>query len=200
MNQLLICLSLFLLLFACQNTQERAHETIEPNVGRPEPVVPKPPVSEIEESEDSINLDSLWYNLVFKKGGCLSGGQYFGSGGEGCVMKETSRKPTQWPVFFDFPKARLAHFLLAQLDDTATSRIHTCPCYPAIGSEVAVYALQEVCEKNWFALEGFEAYGERTAKGCSESYQRWLQNILKDNSQRVLFAEAWLREFNSSEF
>ena len=47
-----------------------------------------------------ISIDTLWNNLIFKKGGCLTGGQYvyndkFGS--EGCVMSNSE----DWEIFFN---------------------------------------------------------------------------------------------------
>lgn len=200
MNKLLLCLASLLLFFACKNASEKAPETDSPQIVTEEPVVAAPPVHQITAPADSLSLDSLWNRLVFIKGGCLSGGQNFGSAGERCVMDGSTRRPNQWPLLFSFPKSQLTQFLLAQLTDTTTTEIHTCPCYPAIGSEVAVYALQRVLKKNWFALEGFETYGDRTTKGCSETHQWWLQAILKDEAQRTQFIKAWGNALDRAKF
>jgi hypothetical protein len=149
-----------------------------------------------EIAEPKISIDSLWNELVFTSGGCLTGGQHvrkghFGS--EGCVMTE-ERIGGNWKIFFDYPKDQLTRFLIDKFPDTTMTKIHTCPCMMATNGEVAVYALHYVYKKNWFDLNGFNEYSKREGTGCMDGEQAWLWTILANEEQRKLMSEQWLNE------
>lgn len=144
-----------------------------------------------------LPLDSLWNQLVFECGGCLTGGQHVKEGrlgNEGCVMTDIHSNGKLWKDLFRTPKKELTEFLISQFADTATTRIHTCPCMPARNGEVAVYALQNIYKKNWYELDGFTKYGKKQGNGCTDNEQAWLWEILVDEKKRVKLEKEWLKE------
>lgn len=144
---------------------------------------------------DSVSLDSLWQDLVFNKGGCLTGGQRVKEGrfgNEGCVLtNKRNPKRVNWRPFFAHPKEELIDFLIEQFADTSTSRIHTCPFMPASGGEVAVYCLTKIYLINWYDFEPFIEYQDREITSSMDSEQSWLQAILEDPKQRAILIEEW---------
>jgi len=148
--------------------------------------------------DNSRSLKSLWNELVFEKGGCLTGGQYaddgtFGS--DACVMsdyKKTGGADNKWKLFFEaYSKKELTEFLLTQIPDTTATKIHTCPCMGAKNGEVAVYALHRLYGKSWYQLKGFEEYEKREGMGCFDNPQSWLWEILEDKARAQKLVEAW---------
>ena len=142
--------------------------------------------------QDSISLDSLWHELVLKKGGCLTGGQRtrdgkFGS--EACVLTDNRR--VDWSPFFAHPEEELREFLISKFADTSKTRIHTCPFYSATNGEVAVYCLTKIYLINWYDFEPFATYNGREISGSMDSEQVWLQAILEDPKQRKVLIEEW---------
>jgi hypothetical protein len=159
-------------------------------------VTDAPEASETDTSNTDVNLsiDSLWEVLVFKDGGCLTGGQYvkdghFGS--KGCVMSEFRGRGKKWEEFFSLSKDTLTTFLITKLSDTTTTKIHTCPCMPAKNGEVAVYALQRIYKKNWYDLEGFTQYSKREGSGCIDNEQAWLWKILMNQESITALSKQW---------
>lgn len=141
---------------------------------------------------DSVSLDSLWQDLVFNKGGCLTGGQRANDGrfgGEGCVLTENRR--VDWRPFFAHPKEELRDFLIEQFADTSTSRIHTCPFMPASGGEVAVYCLTKIYLINWYDFDPFIEYQDREITSSMDSEQSWLRAILEDPKRHEVLIEEW---------
>lgn len=141
----------------------------------------------------SISLDSMWNENVFQKGGCLVGGQRVKNGrfgNEACVL--TNRKEN-WRPFFIQPKDSLRTFLILQFADTATTKIHTCPCMPATNGEVAVYCLSKIYLTNWYDLEPFLAYRDKERTDCMNSEQAWLKALLADPQQRQLLIDEWMK-------
>jgi hypothetical protein len=143
----------------------------------------------------AMPLDTLWEYLIYKKGGCLTGGQFVKDGrfgNEGCIMSDFNKRGKGWKTFFSYPKAELTYFLVEKLADTNKTRIHTCPCFSARCGEVAVYALHKIYLKNWFDFEPFKIYGVMGSSSCADGPQIWLQEILKDEEQRKVMRECWL--------
>lgn len=152
---------------------------------------------EIETTEvQPVNIDSLWQDLVFEKGGCLTGGQRVHDGhfgGEGCVM--TSRRLNGgWLKFYRLPKKDLTEFLTSNIHDTTTTKIHTCPCMPAKAGEVAVYCLHKIYLSNWWDFKEFETYKTKETTDCLNSQQSWLWDIMIDEKQCLIMEEAWKRK------
>ena len=139
-----------------------------------------------------INYDSLWNRLIFKKGGCLTGGQYFYKGrfgNEACVMTNNR----DWDIFFKGNQKQLTDLLITKIDgDTAKTRIHTCPFFVATESEVAIYALQRIYKFNWFDFEEFKEFKDKEVTG-EENSQAWLQRILQDKKRREVLIKCWKR-------
>ena len=149
----------------------------------------------ITKASNSISLDSLWNKLVFKEGGCLTGGQKVKDGkfgNQGCVMSGFRGRPNQWGEFFSHPKSELTPFLINKFSDTTTTRIHTCPCMNARNGELAVYALQNIYKTNWYELKGFTEYASKEGTSCMDIGQTWLWDILEDEEHRGVLKKAWL--------
>ena len=139
-------------------------------------------------------IDSLWRKLVYVKGGCLTGGQYVRDGNfgnEGCVFNRNK----EWNIFFQYPKKELTNFLISQMNDTTTTRIHTCPFFSSTNGELAVYCLQKIYSKNWYDFKEFQNYKTRETTGADENTQSWLQQILIDKKQRLILERLWIKEF-----
>ncbi|NBC09211.1 MAG: hypothetical protein GVY26_18625 [Bacteroidetes bacterium] len=151
--------------------------------------------STIHHEEDKgiyeMTNDSLWNHLVFKKGGCLTGGQYVREGrfgGAGCVMTNSKG----WEIFFNRDRNEISDFLISKIsDDTVKTHIHTCPFFYAIEGEVAVYGLQKMYGLNWFDFEAFKAFQNRQSESLMENHQAWLQRILEDDKKRKTLIDCW---------
>ncbi|RBA28664.1 hypothetical protein [Flavobacterium tibetense] len=141
-----------------------------------------------------ISIDTLWNNLIFKKGGCLTGGQYvyndkFGS--EGCVMSNSE----DWEIFFNKDIKIISNFLINKIsDDTTKTNIHTCPFFTAMEGEIAVYGLQRLLKINWYDFNEFNEFQNRQSESSTENHQAWLQNILKNKKKREILINCWKKK------
>lgn len=146
-----------------------------------------------ESQSKDLEIDTLWNHLLFKKGGCLTGGQYVQNGefgNEACVMSRTK----EWKDFFKIDKNVLSDFLINKIiADTAETRIHTCPFMLATEGEVAVYALQNLYQMNWFDFEEFKEFKNKETTSAIDSTQGWLHEILADENRRALLIDCWTR-------
>lgn len=148
---------------------------------------------EYEKNKEFFGMsnDSLWNHLVFKKGGCLTGGQhvYEGKfGGEGCVMSNSK----EWEILFNRDKKQISDFLISKIsNDTTKTNIHTCPFFTAIEGEVAVYGLQNIYGQNWFDFIEFKEFQDRQSESSLENHQAWLQEILKNDKKRKTLINCW---------
>jgi len=148
---------------------------------------------EYEKDEEIFEMsnDSLWNYLIFKKGGCLTGGQHVHKGkfgGEGCVMSNSK----EWDIFFRRGKRQITKFLINKIsDDTTKTNIHTCPFFSAIEGEVAVYGLQRLYGVNWYDFDEFIEFQNRQSESSSENHQAWLKGILKDKKKRKILISCW---------
>lgn len=187
---MLLGISLLLSVQACTNPETPSGK----NNSRLE-LVPEPDLDlrlEYERNQAFMEMstDSLWEYLVFEKGGCLTGGQY-ARGGQGddriCVMKAAK----EWEIFFHRTQEELTTVLLSKLADTSTTSIHTCPYFMANEGEVAVYALQQLYDTNWFDFEIFQPHVDSIDRSENENHQSWLQGILQDQTQREQLLDYW---------
>ena len=172
-------LCLMLCLGACQSTPSESQSMAEQNA-----------VEKDQVQEEEISIDSQWVQLVFDKGGCLTGGQRIKDGrfgGPECVMSRSK----DWDAFFKKDQAELHKFLLSNLSDTTTTQIHTCPFFNASVGEVAVYSLQNLHKVNWYDFKEFEEYKMREAISATENEQAWLQAILEDEKKRAILINCW---------
>lgn len=131
------------------------------------------------------NIEGLWENIVFKKGGCLVGKQYYRTGASKRIGPGVFRSH-QWLELVKKDKNALCSFLLSRLDSNEKTKVHTCPFFDASEGEMAVYALQHLLEINWYDFEAFSAYKNKDVTGGEDNAQAWLQAILKDDNKRKL--------------
>ena len=140
------------------------------------------------------SIDSLWDNLIFKKGGCLTGGQYVYNdkfGNEGCVMSNSEG----WEKFFNKDIKLLSNFLIDKIsDDITKTNIHTCPFFTAMEGEIAVYGLQRLFKTNWYDFNEFDEFQNRQSESSTENHQAWLQNILKNKKKREILINCWKKK------
>ncbi|MEM1219410.1 MAG: hypothetical protein AAGH79_10875 [Bacteroidota bacterium] len=144
----------------------------------------------------STHLDSLWKKVTTTSGGCLIGMQHYRPGQQpvrGCVFYGSN----DWRVFFRNDPAQIGPFLVAQLSDTTTTTIHTCPFFSASAGELAVYCLQKVYRINWYDFESFQTYNGREITSSNDQPQRWLQAILEDETQRMVMVDHWNQQIKS---
>lgn len=153
------------------------------------------PEKRIKKGKQENNpIDSLWNDLVFKKGGCLADGQYFLKGQtkrEGQILNKK-----EWRNFLRKPKKELTEFLITKFTDTTKTKIHTCPFFGATNGEIAVYALQKVHNKNWFDFREFKKYQNKETTSAIDNRQSWLLKILKNSNTRKVLTTSWLKELN----
>lgn len=133
------------------------------------------------------NISTSWEILVFKKGGCLVGQQY--RVGSLQKMKEPHvYNQLAWLQFIKHDKSELTSFLVTQLADTTKTKIHVCPFFSATNAEMAIYALQQIHNKNWYDLTAFNHYKNKPTTSALNQPQIWLQNILTNPTKRAKLA------------
>ena len=135
-------------------------------------------------------ISKLWNVLVFEKGGCLGGEQYVKNNGKKLPNLVFNNK--EWITFSSYKKGQLTNFLVKQLADTTKTKVHTCPFFNATNGEMAIYALQQIHNKNWYDIDEFIEYKSKVSKNAQEQKQIWLQNILKTDANRKKLAEYFL--------
>ncbi|MFY8186953.1 MAG: hypothetical protein ACOVLC_03230 [Flavobacterium sp.] len=182
MKQILNIFLLILALISCKNQSELNMENAQ---------IEKTELIEITKTD---SISELWNVLVFEKGGCLGGEQYinemeFKREGNSLVFSES-----EWKKFSANDKVKLTEFLITKLSDTTKTKIHTCPFFGATNGEMAVYSLQHIHKKNWFDFSEFKEYKDKEYKSATEQPQMWLQDILKNETNRKKLAELFKNE------
>ena len=150
--------------------------------------------SELTKTVQTDSISELWNTLVFKKGGCLGGEQYISETEFKRKEKPLVFSEMDWKIFSDNDKGKLTEFLITKLSDTTKTKVHTCPFFGATNGEVAVYSLQHIHKKNWFDFNEFKKYKDKEYKSAIEQPQMWLQNILKNETDRKKLAELYRKE------
>ena len=140
------------------------------------------------------SISELWNVLVFEKGGCLGGEQYINVTKFKREEKPLVFSETEWKKFSEYDKGKLTEFLITKLSDTTETKIHTCPFFGATNGEMAVYSLQHIHKKNWFDFSEFKEYKDKEYKSATEQPQIWLQNILKNETDRKKLGELFKNE------
>ncbi|MGG8495458.1 hypothetical protein ACQY1Q_03505 [Tenacibaculum sp. TC6] len=146
------------------------------------------------EFQQKESIEGQWNFMVFQKGGCLGGTQY--------VSDKKREIPTmvfsenEWKKFMKNDKKELTEFLITKLADTTKTKIHTCPFFSATNGEMAIYSLQHIHSKNWYDLTEFNKSKYKEFKSATEQPQMWLQNILKNKTERLKLAELYRNELN----
>ncbi len=150
--------------------------------------------TELIKTQQTDSISELWNIIVFEKGGCLGGEQYIS---EKKFKREEKRlvfSEMDWKKFSDKDKRKLTEFLITKLSDTTKTKVHTCPFFRATNGEIAVYSLQHIHKKNWFDFSDFKEYKDKEYKSATEQPQMWLQNILKNETERKKLAELFRNE------
>lgn len=182
-------LLLILILISCKNQSDPELKSTVHELKIEIAQVKKTKLSKIQQTD---SIAKLWNIMVFEKGGCLGGLQY---------VKETKRdirtmvfSEKEWKNFSKNDKNKLTQFLLTKLSDTTKTKIHTCPFFEATNGEMAVYSLQHIHKKNWFDFSEFKEFRDKEYKNATEQPQMWLQNILKNETDRKKLAELFKTE------
>ena len=175
-------LLLILTLISCKNQSELKTE-----------------IAQIEKTElikitQKDSISELWNVIVFEKGGCLGGEQYVNETEFKREEKPLVFSETEWKKFSDNDKGKLTEFLITKLSDTTKTKVHTCPFFGATNGEMAVYSLQHIYKKNWYDFSEFKEYKDKEYKSATEQPQMWLQNILKNETERKKIAELYKNE------
>ena len=172
-------LLLILTLISCKNQSELKTEIAQ---------IQKTELNKISQTD---SISELWNVLVFEKGGCLGGEQYVSESEFKREEKPLVFSEVDWKKFSDNDKGKLTEFLITKLSDTTKTKVHTCPFFGATTGEMAVYSLQHIHNKNWFDFSEFQKYKDKEYKSATEQPQMWLQNILKNETDRKKIAELY---------
>lgn len=180
------------LMFSCQNNKDNQDHKDMRSVPKSDQYLKLE--SEKNRNVYEMNNDSLWNYLIFKEGGCLTGGQHVNDGefgGAGCVMLNSKG----WKIFFERDEKQISDFLISKISkDTTKTKIHTCPFFNALEGEVAVYSLQKIYKLNWYDFNEFKEYKNRESESSLENHQAWLQRILKNNTKREILKNCWIKK------
>jgi len=180
MKHALNILLLILTLIACKNQAESEPE-LNTEITELNKEFSKPEIQQID------SIAEQWNFMVFEKGGCLGGTQY--------VTEKKRKIPTmvfsekEWEKFVENDKTELTEFLITKLSDTTKTKVHTCPFFVATNGEMAVYSLQHIHDINWLDFSEFKEYEDREYGNATDQPQMWLQNILKDETERNVLAK-----------
>ena len=109
-------------------------------------------------------------------------------GGEQYVSEKEFKREPKRLVFSE------THWKKFEENDTTKTKVHTCPFFGATNGEMAVYSLQQIHKKNWFDFAEFKEYKNKEYKSATEQPQMWLQNILKNETERKKIAEFYSNE------
>lgn len=135
----------------------------------------------------------MWNYLIFKKGGCLTGGQYVRKGKfgyEGCIMSNS----LPWDVFFNRNKKEISNFILNKISNRSIgAKIHTCPFSAATEAEIAIYGLQRLYKINWYDFDEFTEFKNKEITSASENHQAWLKQILNNQFKRKQLINYWIQ-------
>ena len=148
--------------------------------------------TELIKTTQDDSISGLWNLMVFDKGGCLGGGQYFNQNKREILTMVFSE--TEWKKFSDNDIRKLTEFLITKLSDTTKTNVHTCPFFGATTGEMAVYSLQHIHEKNWYDFNDFKDPKYKEYKNATEQLQIWLQKILQNENDRKKIAELYKNE------
>jgi hypothetical protein len=134
----------------------------------------------------AVELTQIWDSLCIR-GGCLTGGQGVSGGkfgGEGCAFSIDKR----WKDFlYETDKKQLAEFLIAQIPNKKTTKIHVCPFNTATKGELAIYCLQGISLVNFQELSP-----ELEALQKTHIYeQTWILEIQNSKKQRENLQKLW---------
>lgn len=174
MRLVVLFLSLFVILNSCKdykNSEEQVAYLLNKNSEK----LPK--------IQDSITIDNLWHKMVFEKGGCLGGQQYFNESNS-FIEGDLVFKNKYWEKLKNFDKTQFSNFLFLKLADTTKTKIHTCPFFTATNGEMAVYALQKIHRINWYDFSVFKEFKDKEYESATEQPQIWLQKILTNETSK----------------
>ncbi len=153
-------------------------------------------INEIFHIPDS-KIETTWTYLADTTGGCLVGGQYCHDGkcrGQACCLDNR-----MWQVLFEFDKKELSYFLVEQLNDTATSKVHTCPYFNASKGELATYCLHRIYKINWYDLDSsYYKYIDGSLEQSKDYYslQEVLQGLLENEVEVENMKRKWTELIN----
>ena len=147
-------------------------------------------ISCIAHGQENRKLDSLWTDLVNQKL-CFGGFQYVQESSKAIESENLVVNHTTWKILLQQPKSDITPFLLEKFQDTLNTNLHTCPFFATKESELALYVLQHVHQRNWYDFAEFKSYADRDIKGANDQPQGWLQAILADEKQLLLMINLW---------
>ena len=149
---------------------------------------------ELNQIQQTDSIAELWNILVFEKSVCLGGEQYISETEFKREENPLLFSDADWKYFSDNDKRKLTKFLITKLSDTTKTKVHTCSFFLATNGEMAVYSLQHILKKNWYDFNEFKQFSERKITSSDDQPQMWLQNILKNETERKKLAELFENE------
>ena len=136
-------------------------------------------------------IEAKWISL-YKKGGCLIGGQHWGPGtSEGSIFREK-----EWKRFFKLSSNQTIPFLMARIDSTIETNVHVCPFHMASEGELAIYASEHILKKNWYESDNsyieLAMWSEKRKKAVSPVERLMLDDLKAISELSSVFGVLYL--------
>ena len=135
---------------------------------------------------ENFEIENKWV-LLYKKEGCLTGGQHWGPGTtEGSIFREK-----EWKSFFKISPKLTIPFLMDRIDSKNDTNVHVCPFHMATEGELAVYATEHILKKNWFnsdsSYKELTVWANKREKSSSPVTNLLLNDMNAKNELRIYF-------------
>lgn len=143
----------------------------------------------VVQQTDTLSL--LWDSFINSKA-CIGGFQYVNHR-DRPMPKSLAFARDDWARFASKDPQILTNFLIAKFADTTTTTLHVCPFFQAKTGELAVYALQQIHQVNWFDFEFFRKYN-RDYASATEQPQIWLREVLGHKGKRKKLEQLFIAQ------
>ena len=141
---------------------------------------------------DRTEIEAKWVSL-YKKGGCLTGGQHWGPGtSEGSIFREK-----EWKRFFKISSNQTVPFLMDRIDSAIETSVHVCPFHMASEGELAIYASEHILKKNWFESDNSYTELSMWSKKRDNSLSPVERLLLKDIKAKTELKSYFLSNIRS---
>ena len=132
-----------------------------------------------------------WETLISRKG-CLVSATDVGFTTEGSIFAAP-----EWQAFFDKAKRNgvLFRFIVDKFSSERPTEIHICNFRNATEGELAVFVVQRIMNRNWYAYDGGDDELKRIAGQDAAAKVQLLKPVLKNDRTRAALQNYFVREY-----